>query len=88
MNKAYLKHFYGFTLEEIERLSEDDKLGFLLAIDIINSRNDIRAMSVNNLARLNEKGVDRVSRDLRKRAYPHSEKEVHSFDDIEKLFKG
>jgi len=59
-----------------------------MAIDTINSRSDIRAMSVNNLSRLTDKGVDNIAKDLNKRAGYHSTQKVHSFDDIENLFKG
>lgn len=88
MNRAYLKHFYGFTLEELEALSSEDELAFLMAIDVINSRNDIRAMRVNNLSTIKPDAVDKMAKDLQKRAYPEQREKVHSFDDIEKLFKG
>lgn len=59
-----------------------------MAIDVINSRNDIRAMTVNNVGTIKKEAVDKISKDLMKRAYPDREKKVHSFDDIDKLFKG
>ena len=58
-----------------------------MAIEVINARNDIRAMRANNLYGLKSDAVDKISKELHKKAYP-IEKKTHSFDDIEKLFKG
>ena len=88
LNKAYLKHFYGFTLEELESLNPEDELAYLMAIDVINSRNDLRAMRSNNISGLKQEAVNKIASDLNKRAYPENKDKVHSFDDIEKLFKG
>lgn len=59
-----------------------------MAIDVINSRNDLRNMRVNNIHGLKQEAVNKIALDLNKRAYPKSKEKVHSFDDIEKLFKG
>lgn len=88
LNKAYLKHFYGFTLEEIEKLEPEEEIAYLMAIDVINSRNDLRAVRTNNIAAVKKEAVDKMMSDLRKRAYPEEKEKVHSFDEIEKLFKG
>lgn len=59
-----------------------------MAIDVINSRNDIRAMRTNNLSTMKSDAVDKLAKDLHKRAYPEQRDKAHSFDDIERLFKG
>lgn len=56
-----------------------------MAIDVINSRNDIRAMRVNNLSTMKGDNVDKLAKDLNKRAYPSSQKKVYSFDEIERV---
>ena len=88
LNRAYLKHFYGFTLEELESLDAHDELAYLMAIDVITARQDLRAMRTNNLYGTTQDSREKLTKELIKQAYPHAQKKVHTFDEIEKLFKG
>jgi predicted DNA-binding transcriptional regulator YafY len=65
-----LAHWYGWTLEEILNLTPDDFSAFLLAIDVLESRQVLRACTAADWPNLKSQDRARTLRYLQKSANP------------------
>jgi hypothetical protein len=64
--------FYGWTLDEVKKLSIDDFDQFWLAISVIESRKMLNLITVGDFSHMKQSTRDKVFKDLSDDAFPSS----------------
>lgn len=79
-----MRHFYGFTKEEVDAMEADELEAYILGIDLINARDDMRMFKLVMAQRNTKEYVADLSKDLMTAAYPEPIREV-KLSDIDKI---